>query len=104
MHLSLKNESCLIVNENESYVGMYLDRGNASVVYPNWNEARTREIARDYLDEYTKRLKLDFVVLRDAWPRDDTTTPRRNVSDYDAFDYLPEVSIFWFCFYMVLEC
>lgn len=75
----------MLLNASRVYVGSYEAR---PVVYPDWNRAKSQELARESLDKYVADMSPDFVVVRDAWPKDETQ--RRPIGDGE-FEYLPEV-------------
>ena len=97
----LKAASCLLRNGSSSssssvYTGIYDDQ---YVVYPDWAADReTRKLTLDDLIKYSSEISPDFIVLRDAWPRDNnndddevTATARTSLTE-KRFRYLPEVS------------
>ena len=97
----LKAASCLLRNGSSSssssvYTGIYDDQ---YVVYPDWAADReTRKLTLDDLIKYSSEISPDFIVLRDAWPRDNnndddevTATARISLTE-KRFRYLPEVS------------
>lgn len=81
----LEEESCLLRNRSGVYVGISEKR---KVVYPDWSKSKTHELASVGLDKYKSELKPNFMVLRDAWPKDETDHQFSN----PQFEYLTEVS------------